>query len=519
MKSSLNFKAVTVKALTFVAVLLLGAAAFGQTTDELNSTAKPGTSRVRIVRLSQVKGAVQIDRAIGRGYENAIANLPVVEHSQIRTGDGIAEVEFEDNSSLRLAPNSMVEFLTLDRQASGATDSSVRLVHGTAYVSLVKAESKKAPENQFELVFGARKLNLDPATHIRLDLEGSEAKLAVFDGAVNVAGPNGAETVAKKKTATFQIFDETEPTVAKNISASAFDEWDHTASSYHANMSAFSRYNSPYSYGLSDMSYYGSFADCGGMGMMWRPYFASAAWDPFASGTWAWYGSGYSFVSPYPWAWTPYHYGSWAMCPGMGWGWMPGGDWYGLNNIAAVSPVGGGGGSRALLPGGGTVRAPHLPTHPPLPHSPTLISAGTKPVISSGIAASSAFVFMKDSAGMGVPRATLGKLSGFSHQTISRGLAATPIYATAPVQMGRGPQPGRAYGGTSAGQSLATSIHRAPSAGYAGGSNNGGWSGSRAQSGGYSGSSTSSSSSMSTRSSISSTPTAAPSTSAPSMRK
>jgi hypothetical protein len=509
MKSPLLFNA-----MTLAAVALLASAVCAQTTDDANAAPKPGTSKVRIVRLSQIKGAVQIDRGIGRGYENAIANLPVVEHSQIRTGDGIAEVEFEDNSSLRLAPNSMVEFLALDRQASGATDSTVRLVHGTAYVSLVKAESKKDPVNQFELVFGARKLNLDPAAHVRLDLEGSEAKLAVFDGAVNVAGANGAETVAKKKTATFQIFDATEPMVAKNISSSAFDEWDHTASSYHANMSAFSRYNSPYSYGLSDMSYYGSFANCGGMGTMWRPYFASAGWDPFASGTWAWYGSGYSFVSPYPWAWTPYHSGSWAMCPGMGWGWMPGGDWYGLNNIGAVSPTTGGG--RALLPGGGGVRAPHLPTRPPLPHQPTLISTSTRPVISSGIASSSAFVFVKDSAGMGVPRATLGKLDGFSHESMTRGMSATQIYASGPAQMNHGPQMNHSYGGASSGQPLAGSIHRAPSGGYSGGSNGGnpGSTGGNSNAG-YGGGS--SSGSMSSRST--SVPTSSPSTAAPAGRK
>src|ERR1700729_1594357 len=34
-------------------------------------------SQARIVRLSQVDGDVQIDRAVGRGYEKAFINLPI----------------------------------------------------------------------------------------------------------------------------------------------------------------------------------------------------------------------------------------------------------------------------------------------------------------------------------------------------------------------------------------------------------------------------------------------------------
>ena len=67
-------------------------------------------SKVRIVRLSEVKGEVQMDRQTGKGFESAMANLPVVEGSKLKTGDGVAEVEFEDNSTVRLGLNSEVAF-------------------------------------------------------------------------------------------------------------------------------------------------------------------------------------------------------------------------------------------------------------------------------------------------------------------------------------------------------------------------------------------------------------------------
>ena len=109
-------------------VLLLATALPAQTASTISATAS--VSKVRIVRLSEVKGAVQLDRSIGRGLEPALANLPIVEQNKLQTGTGVAEVEFEDNSSLRLAPNSELEFPELSRTAAGTTVSSVHLIRG-----------------------------------------------------------------------------------------------------------------------------------------------------------------------------------------------------------------------------------------------------------------------------------------------------------------------------------------------------------------------------------------------------
>jgi hypothetical protein len=473
---ALTFKATAYKAVTFASMLFLACAASGQSSDTNAGTSAAGTTKVRIVRLSQVKGIVQIDRNIGRGFENAIANLPVVEQSQIKTGVGVAEVEFEDNSSLRIAPNSLVEFPRLERESSGATASTVHVVSGTAYVSLVKQQDKKMPPNHFEVKFGARTLNLEPATHVRLDVADSQAKLAVFDGVVRTDGENGGVSIPKKKMATFSIFDSTEPTVAKEIASNEFDSWDEQETKYHANVASFSRFNSPYSYGLSDMAYYGAFTELPGCGMAWRPYFATASWNPYGNGTWAWYGgAGYSWVSPYPWAWTPYHSGTWMSCGDAGWGWMPGGNWYGVNNVGTSVATGGGGGTSA---GGthGPIRAPHVPARPPLRNEPTLIPASSKPVPSSGISiASRSFVFQKDSAGLGVPRASLGRLDKFSQQTVMHGSARTEIYATVP-QSENMRATGRGLGTPTSGQMLGGSIHRGspPAPSYSSGSMNAG---------------------------------------------
>lgn len=188
---------------------------------------------------------------------------------------------------------------------------------------------------------------------------------------------------------------------------------------------------------------------------MWRPYFASAAWSPYSNGSWAWYpGSGYSWVSPYPWAWTPFHSGSWAYCDNVGWGWMPGGGWNGLNNASfAGLPDATQNPAIQHTVGGGSGRIPHVPAQPPVPHGASVIAVNTKPLAASEIASPTSFVFRKDSAGLGVPRETLGHLGKFSNQAISHGIATTPVYT-------RVPETGRADGRMSMSESMATSVHR-----------------------------------------------------------
>ena len=415
-----------VSAAAVIPFLLLATGLCSQTSD--TAPASPGASKIRIVRLSEIKGTVTMDRAIGRGFEPAIANMPIVENSRLKTEQGLAEVEFEDNSTLRIGPDSEVAFPQLERLVSGNTASSVLVVKGTAYASLAKSQG-----GEFNLMFGSEKIALPRGTHVRLQVDQTEAKLAVLDGSVQINGASGSIDVPKKKTVTFAMTGSEEPTVAKKVESGPLDSWDKDSAAYHARTASYSALNgSPYAYGINDLMYYGSFADVGGCGMMWRPYFTSAAWDPYSNGLWAFYqGAGYTWVSPYPWGWTPYHYGSWSFCPGTGWGWMPGGAWTGLGGAAGL----------IASPSGGVIRKPAAPIHPPRIGEPSLMVVNSKPLVRSEASSSESFVFRKDSAGFGIPRSGLGKLEGFSRESVNRGSASTPIYMNAPGQAAQNGRP------------------------------------------------------------------------------
>ncbi len=385
-----------------------------------DSTAS-GNSKVRIVRLSQVNGAVQMDRNTGRGFEAAMQNLPVIEGTKLKTDNGLAEVEFEDNSSLRVTPDTLIEFPKLELGPTGAKITNIHVLAGTVYVSLSNTKG-----NDFTLTFGSESVSFPPSSHARLQLTASKASLSVFDGNVQVAGAADTETLGKKRTLNFDLANQSQPALSKEVAENDYDTWDHQAVDYqkrYANSSAFG--NSPNTYGVSDMNYYGSFSNVAGCGSMWRPYFASAAWNPYGSGLWAWYpGAGYSWVSPYPWGWTPYHSGSWDFCQGMGWGWRPGGSWIGLANApGTLNPL-------TPLHGGRGPAFPVQPVRAPIAGQSTLLPVNLEKLPMSGVGAHDTFVFRNDSAGLGVPRGNLGKLERLSTGAEQHGSVSRPVYSS-----------------------------------------------------------------------------------------
>src|SRR3984893_3197392 len=279
-------------------------------------------SQARIVRLSQVEGDLQIDRNTGQGYEKAFVNLPITQGTKLRAGESArAEIEFEDGSTLRITPGTTVEFPELALRDSGARVSALNLQGGTAYLNF-----RGEKEEEFTLGFGREKLALTKPAHLRVELKDTDAALAVFKGDVELEGASGKVAVGKKHSVTFDPAAADRYTLANNLEPDPYDEWDKQQEKYHHQYSASSSNSySPYRYGVSDLNYYGSFYDVPGYGMMWQPYLVGAGWDPFMNGALMWYpGFGYTWVSAYPWGWTPYRYGSWNFAQAVGWCWQPG---------------------------------------------------------------------------------------------------------------------------------------------------------------------------------------------------
>jgi hypothetical protein len=378
-------------------------------------------SKARIVRLSLVEGKVEVDHNANQEFASAFLNMPVTEGMSVKTGDdGRAEIEFEDGSAVRLTPKTVARVEQLSLRDSGARVSILRLQEGTAYVSFAATKN-----DEFQVSFARETATPAVPARFRVQMNDVDAQLAVFTGEVRVTGPSGEVDAAKKQTVTFDLADQDNYKLAKNIEEDPFDQWDKAQTQYHERYSSANAYtssnSSPYAYGTSDLNYYGTYFSAPGYGTVWQPYFAGAGWDPFSTGAWMYYpGFGYTFVSSYPWGWTPYHYGSWANVPNYGWCWQPSSVQSGWKTIPTV------------------VTAPNrnpVPVPPATGTGTVLVGGGTpaSPVVMPG----SSLAIRQGSAGLGIPRGSIGNLAKIQSQVERTGYAthtvhASSVYAGAP---------------------------------------------------------------------------------------
>jgi len=385
-------------------------------------------SKARIVRLSSVEGTVQMDR--GNGFEKAFLNLPIVEGSRIKTGsDGRAEVEFEDGTILHLATKSEIGFPHLTLGDEGQKRSTVELKDGRLYVN---ARPKKG--DQLTVNFARESTTISDAARLRIDLEEAEATVAVFQGDVEVNGPSGKVALEKKRSATFDLANNDSYAIAKNFEEEPSDAWDKQQTEYHDRYASNKTYDasSPYSYGISDLNYYGSYSNIPGYGWGWQPFFMGAGWSPYQDGAWAWYpGVGYMWVSAYPWGWMPYYYGSWQFAPGYGWFWSPGywNTWY------------------------PTPRVVNPPNRTPVPQPPT--RTGQTVMVGRGLTSFPAtnvprrMTINPGSAGLGIPRGSVRNLDRTARESVKRD--APVVVRTSPPAPVNAPAPSWGSYGTSGG--------------------------------------------------------------------
>jgi hypothetical protein len=297
-------------------------------------------SQARIVRISYVEGDVRLDN--GHGYESATMNVPLTEGNWLQTGrDGWAEVQLEDGSLIRLAPDSVIAFTQLARASSGATLTTVDLDQGEA-----EFKATKHNDGDFNVTVKKNTIALTHSGSFRVtSTNANPLELAVWKGEVSVSDTDNGGEVAVKKNETFVLDpnDVARYALDKGVDTDDLDQWstqrDDALSTYASAGPGYAQ--SPYQYGASDLNYYGQYYDVPGYGELWQPNNVGYNWDPFSNGYWIYSpGFGYTWVSSYPWGWMPYRYGRWVFVNGRGWCWAPGGwnRWYGRPRLVNAPP-------------------------------------------------------------------------------------------------------------------------------------------------------------------------------------
>jgi hypothetical protein len=309
------------------------------------SAADDGYSYARIVRLSLVSGDVQVVRPADAKWEPALMNMPVQQGFTIGTNDGRAEVEFENGGALWLGEDSVLQFTEL-ALSSGGRITKVTLSQGTATfdANVASADSFLVTAPEFQITSPAK-------SEFRVSVSKDSSSVSVIKGQISINSLAGAKLLHKGEMFTLNASAPADAKISSNAAPDDYDKWvKGRANLLSDGQSQSLQYtNAPFTYGMSDLSSYGSWSSYPGFGYGWRPFGVTNGWAPFSAGQWSFYpGLGWTWLSSEPWGWMPYHFGQWNYSPVFGWLWMPGGfgyfspapvQWVTLGNRIGWSPI------------------------------------------------------------------------------------------------------------------------------------------------------------------------------------
>jgi uncharacterized membrane protein YgcG len=518
-----NRKAILGLALLALGVFSLEAAATAQ--DPQQGSGQPA----RAVRLSYVDGQVKLAQGNQVLAEQAVINTPLLEGMQLTTADnGKAEIQFEDGSVVRVAPDSTMTLQVL-RGAGTSADAEITLNSGLAYFEFQGG----GQAGQMSVHFGSSVATASGFTVLRVALDTPPGSVAVFSGNVHLqavasaTGTPAAVDLHGGESIALNPADPSQYNLAESIEPNSWDAWNSDRDQALTTEAA-AQTGAPSNLGVSenpawnDLDANGSWYDVPGQGYVWSPYeAANAGFDPYGNGAWMYTPAyGYVWASGYPWGYMPFQCGAWNFYNGFGWGWAPGMGgcmpWWGLGfyggpNIG-FAPIGYRPIPRPLPPHGPVRRGPipviavnrhTAPVNAALPardkNTPVTIAGSTvvamRPLPARPAYAHGAFTSEGNRTVPGNSGA--GKGSGVvvtprSSYTSSRpagGTVAPPSYTpppAAPASHPSPPPPPRNY--SSSGGSSHSSSSSSSSSSHSSGSSGGGGGGSHSSGGGGGGS-------------------------------
>lgn len=278
----------------------------------------------RAARLSTVDGQVQVAQGGQMLADHAVANTPLFEGTELTTGnDGRAEVQFDDGSVARIAPDSSLTISVL--RSNG--DTELVLNGGMGYFEL-QGGSQGSP---MRVQFGAGMLTASGFTVIRLKLDEGPANVAVFSGNAHLEGTGLAVDLHGGESIAVNGGNPADSSVAESIEPDSWDAWN---SDRDQALTASETASTPIDQNLpqannpawGDLNSSGTWYEVPNQGAIWSPYEASnPGWDPYGTGYWMMTPRyGYVWVSGEPWGYMPYQCGAWNYYDAFGWGWAPG---------------------------------------------------------------------------------------------------------------------------------------------------------------------------------------------------
>ncbi len=313
-----------------------------------------------VLRMSDVHGDVRVYRGDLLAFPKAFLNMPIDEGMRIVTGEtGRAEIQFEDGSVARLAPNSSLVVEHLESGSDGIFNGRLRALSGLTYYEL------NTQGNQYTLAVGPENVVPQSNAVIRVDMDNTPYQVAAMQGDLQILdGTSFLTSLQSGQSVSLDPYDAYSYQVSDSIPPNSWDQWNSNRDAALADLASSGGYNSTDNAAWNELDSYGDWYDVPGYGEGWAPSGVGINWDPYGDGWWGYYPSwGYTWISGYPWGWWPYHCGYWNWFGGYGWVWFPGdcgwggygGGWYPVSYIQAAPPHY----DRLIRP----VRPAHAPRH------------------------------------------------------------------------------------------------------------------------------------------------------------
>jgi len=274
---------------------------------------------VRVARVGELDGQVEVQLHAFDAWRPAAANLPLVERAWVRSGPGArVEMELDEGSALRLTGDSICEFSDYTRLSTGQRVTLLSLDHGVAYFT-----GEPARGDSLVLAVPGAQATIRVGTRVRLEASESASQIAVIEGRVRFSSPAAELDVNEGQTARIENGNHPRFVLRRDVAPFDSDRWSEQRDRALATSASASHVPDLF-FGLTDLDANGTWMQTDELGAVWKPK-VNSNWTPYRDGQWLWYDElGYTWIANEPWGWLPFHYGRWMHTSGMGWVWLPG---------------------------------------------------------------------------------------------------------------------------------------------------------------------------------------------------
>jgi hypothetical protein len=262
-----------------------------------------------------LEGNVMLRTPDSGEWMSVSVNTPVDEGDAVWCDEASkAELQLPDGTIVRLSGGSQLDLIAND-------DAFIHLHLASGRIYLKTSTDTV----QIPLQIDADDTTVLPESRTRLNIDmlpNAQEDVSIFNGAAYVEG-NGNRT--RVRAGEHMSLEEGH---SELLSLNPPDQWE----SWNLNRDkAQSNSGKTNTYLPDELRVYSSTLDTNGRwvsvpeyGMVWRPtVILHDDWAPYRSGRWIWKGDDYVWISSENWGWIPYHYGRWAVIPGLGWCWVP----------------------------------------------------------------------------------------------------------------------------------------------------------------------------------------------------